>query len=52
VTAIDDKADEVFMPPDGAEDIIRLGVHPDELLAIFDRAEQFGREAQRRRRSS
>ncbi|MDQ1455769.1 MAG: hypothetical protein QOH28_1389 [Actinomycetota bacterium] len=52
VTAIDDKADEVFMPPEGADDIIRLGVRPDKLLAIFDRAEQFGRDAQRRRRSS
>jgi NAD(P)-dependent dehydrogenase (short-subunit alcohol dehydrogenase family) len=52
VRAIDDQADEVFMPPEGAADIIELGVHPDKLLAIFDHAEQFGRDAQRRHRSS
>ena len=52
VTAIDDKTDEVFMPPESAADIIKLGVHPGKLLAIFDRAEQFGRDAQRQRRPS
>jgi hypothetical protein len=50
VMAIDNKTREVFMPPDGADDIIRLGVRPDELLEIFDGAEQFGRDVQRRRR--
>ena len=50
VTAIDNKTREVFMPPEGADDIIRLGVRPDELLEIFDGAEQFGRDVQRRRR--
>ena len=49
VTAIDEKSDEVFMPPEAADDIISLGVHPDKLLAIFDRAEQHGRDVQRRR---
>ena len=49
VTAIDDKSGEVFMPPEAADDIISLGVHPDKLLAIFDRAEQHGRDVQRRR---
>jgi hypothetical protein len=52
VTAIDDKTDEVFMLPESAADIIKLGVHPGKLLAIFDRAEQFGRDAQRQRRPS
>jgi NAD(P)-dependent dehydrogenase (short-subunit alcohol dehydrogenase family) len=52
VTAIDDKTDEVFMPPESAADIIDLGVHPDKLLAIFDRAEQHGRDVQRQRRQS
>jgi NAD(P)-dependent dehydrogenase (short-subunit alcohol dehydrogenase family) len=50
VMAIDNKTREIFMPPDGADDIIRLGVRPDELLEIFDGAEQFGRDVQRRRR--
>ncbi|MDP9333463.1 MAG: SDR family oxidoreductase [Actinomycetota bacterium] len=52
VTAIDDKTDEVFMPPESADDIIRLGSRPDKLLAIFDRAEQFGLDVQRQRRPS
>jgi len=52
VAAIDDKAIEVFMPPEGAADIIDLGIHPDKLLAIFDGAEQFGRDMQRQRRPS
>jgi NAD(P)-dependent dehydrogenase (short-subunit alcohol dehydrogenase family) len=52
VTAIDDKADEVFMPPEGVDDIINLGVHPDQLLAVFDGAEEFGRDVQRQRRPS
>ena len=52
VTAIDNKTREVFMPPEGADDIIRLGVRPDKLLEIFDGAEQFGRDVQRRRRQS
>ena len=52
VGAIDAKTGEVFMPPDGADDIIELGVHPDQLLAIFDRAEEFGRKTQRQRRLS
>ena len=41
VTAIDDKTDEVFMPPESAAYIIDLGVHPAKLLAIVDRAEKF-----------
>jgi NAD(P)-dependent dehydrogenase (short-subunit alcohol dehydrogenase family) len=49
LAAIDDRAVEVFMPPDGADDIIGLGNHPEKLHAIFDRAEQLGREAQQRR---
>jgi NAD(P)-dependent dehydrogenase (short-subunit alcohol dehydrogenase family) len=52
VTAIDDKADEVFMPPESAADIIELGVHPEKLLAVFDRAEKFGLDVQRQRRPS
>ena len=52
VTAIDEKAVEVFMPPEGAADIIDLGVHPDKLLAVFDGAERFGRDVQRQRRPS
>jgi NAD(P)-dependent dehydrogenase (short-subunit alcohol dehydrogenase family) len=52
ITAIDNNADEVFMPPEGAADIISLGNHPDQLLAIFDGAEQFGRNVQRQRRPS
>jgi NAD(P)-dependent dehydrogenase (short-subunit alcohol dehydrogenase family) len=52
VTAIDDKTDEVFMPPESAADIIRLGTRPHKLLEIFDGAEQFGLDVQRRRRSS
>jgi NAD(P)-dependent dehydrogenase (short-subunit alcohol dehydrogenase family) len=52
VTAADNKTREVFMPPEGADDIIRLGVRPDKLLEIFDGAEQFGRDVQRQRRPS
>jgi short-subunit dehydrogenase len=50
VSAIDAKTGEVFMPPEGADDIIELGVRPDKLLAIFDRAAEFGRKTQRQRR--
>jgi NAD(P)-dependent dehydrogenase (short-subunit alcohol dehydrogenase family) len=49
LAAIDDRALEVFMPPDGADDILKLGAHPEDLRAVFDRAEQYGREVQRRR---
>ncbi len=52
VTAIDAKTREVFMPPESADDIISLGVHPDKLLGLFDRAEQFGLDVQRQRRRS
>ncbi len=52
VTAIDDRSTEVFMPPDGADDIIALGNHPEQLMAVFDRAEEHGRSAQRRRPTS
>jgi short-subunit dehydrogenase len=52
VTAMDAKTSEVFMPPDGADDIMELGNHRDELLAVFDRAEEFGRKTQRQRRPS
>jgi NAD(P)-dependent dehydrogenase (short-subunit alcohol dehydrogenase family) len=46
--AIDDRAIEVFMPPD-ADDVISLGVHPEKLRAVFDQAEEYGRQAQQRR---
>jgi hypothetical protein len=52
VAAIDDRAFEVFMPPDGADDILKLGAHPEELRAVFDRAEQYGRNTQRGRSAS
>jgi NAD(P)-dependent dehydrogenase (short-subunit alcohol dehydrogenase family) len=51
VAAIDDKADEVFMPPDGAAEIIALGASPEKLRAVYDRAERYGRDAQLRRRA-
>ena len=52
LAAIDDHATEVFMPPDGADDILALGAHPEELRAVFDRAERHGRNVQDRRRSA
>jgi NAD(P)-dependent dehydrogenase (short-subunit alcohol dehydrogenase family) len=52
VTAIDGKADEVFMPPESADDVMNLGMHPEKLLAVFDHAEQFGRDTQSQRRRS
>jgi NAD(P)-dependent dehydrogenase (short-subunit alcohol dehydrogenase family) len=52
VAAIDDKAVEVCMPPESADGIKRLGLRPEKLLAIFDDAEQLGRDTQRQRRPS
>jgi NAD(P)-dependent dehydrogenase (short-subunit alcohol dehydrogenase family) len=52
VAAMDDRAIEVFMPPEGADDILKLGAHPEDLRAVYDSAEQYGRDVQRRRPAS
>jgi NAD(P)-dependent dehydrogenase (short-subunit alcohol dehydrogenase family) len=52
LAAIDDRSSEVFMPADGADDILALGAHPESLRAVFDRAEHHGRNVQARRRSA
>jgi NAD(P)-dependent dehydrogenase (short-subunit alcohol dehydrogenase family) len=50
LNAIDEKALEVFMPPERAAGVIALGTDAVKLHEIFDQAERAGAEKQRARR--